>query len=291
MFVSKKDEHGLRRLCTGTIITSNLLATSHECLQLTSKRFHVYDIWKPKGGTSNMIDESQLIISKDPSSPTSSFRIVQIIYNHRFGIHVATKSGPADNLVLIQVEPHFTNVSKGFSPICIPQCGDPVSDLRHQFPYFLGLLDTLSGRAWEFSRGCPEGPGHTTTSTTPAPPQPPATLPPPGSVTGDIVDEDHCDSADDDIEEEDEPLLCFRQTSGKPPKWGDGTLILDSVSDDHRSFLVGTVASRVGTRMWRSGDEGVEYILFNKISGPKPKLRPHWFNLWHSSMYIVYFQD
>lgn len=229
-----------------------------------------------------MIDESQLIVSKDPQNVTSPFTIVQIIYNHRFGINSATKSDPEDDLVLIQVEPHFTSVSKELLPICIPASSDPVTDLRHHSPYFLGLLGSLSGRATNCLGGAttaaptspPEAPppGPSPHPPTEEPP-PSATLPPPGSVTGDVVDEDHCDSLDDDIEEEDEPFLCFRRTSGKPPRWGDGTLILDSLSSDHRSFMIGIIASRSGPRERSAEDEGAEFIHFFKISGTLPLSR------------------
>lgn len=223
----------------------------------------MYDIWRPKGGTRNVLDESDLIISSNPENATSPFIVVQIISSYRYAISSATDSDPEDDIVLIQVEPHFRTVSKTFSPICIPESEAEVDDLRGQSPYFLGFTDSSSERGWDYNSKCSSpSPPRSRRSTSQA-----TSLPLPGSITGTIVDEDHCDAADDDTDEVDESLLCFRQTSGKPPKWGDGTLILNSASDDHRSFLVGLVASQSGAKSRGQDDEGVEYTRFNKISG------------------------
>lgn len=219
-----------------------------------------------------MISESDLIISMHPENATSDFSIVQIIYNHRFGVTSATKSDPEDDIVLIQVHPDFLSVSSQLFPICIPDGSNPkLSDLVGQRPYYSGLLDNSTSRRWSYAAVClgetppvdngPNGPSDTGPFK--------QWLPSPWSVGGIVVNADNCGQNSDNIDEADEPLIRFKRTSGKPPKWGDGTLVLESFASDHRVFLVGITASP-SVEMKRNGDDdSTEYIRFSKISRAK----------------------
>lgn len=115
-------------LCSGIIITTNLLATSHECLQLSQRRYNVFDAWFSRTNSRNMLEISRLGISKSSSTQNQQFEVVQVIYNHRHGIYLATSSHPHDNMVLIQVTPEFTS-DPDLITICIPESADEVGEV------------------------------------------------------------------------------------------------------------------------------------------------------------------
>lgn len=256
LFILKKDAttSSHRHLCTGSIITSNLLATSHKCLEAAGKAFNVYDIWEPAHGSRNMIDKSDIIISTHLENVTNFFSIVQIIYNYRFGVSSATKSDPEDDIVLIQVHPDFKSVSPELSPICIPPAHDKrLGNLVDQHPFYMGFLDNSPSRAWSYGTSCSKEAPFA------------AQLPQPRSVSGSVVNEDECDLGSDDIDEEDEALLCFKRAGGRPPKWGDGALLMDT--GNKKIYLIGITAAP-SVEKERPGDDA-EYIRFSKVSRTK----------------------
>lgn len=243
-------------VCTGTIITSNLLLTSHECLESKGKQFNVYDIWMPRGAPRNMLDKSDLVITIHSGNSEILYSVVQIIYSHRFAVSSATNSTPEDDVVLIQVQPDFKSLSPQVSPICIANGNNPkFQDLRGQYPYYYGFVDNSFPGSWSYGATCSGETG--------------MVLSPPGSVTGNLVNEDDCDQNPDKIDEVDEVLLCFRRTSGKSPKKGDGVLLLDSVSDEPRTFIVGITAANSDEKERPEEDKSAEYIRFSKISRKK----------------------
>lgn len=103
--VDTKTGKGFR---SGTIITSNLLATSHECLELYRKHYNIFDAWFPNSHSRNMLKTLRIVISKFPNSNKTPVRIINITYNYFHGMKLATARHPDENIVLIEVTPEFT---------------------------------------------------------------------------------------------------------------------------------------------------------------------------------------
>lgn len=227
-------------LCSGIIITTNLLATSHECLQLPERRYYVFDAWFSETGSTNMYDIVDLGIAHYPEARSALFKIVNIIYNYRYGVNVATSSHPRNNLALIQVTPEFTAYDF-LSPICIPEREDDLRDLLGQEAYHYGLHQKDSSQEDE----CDMDPG--------------LLEPLPFSISGIVVEDGQCSH---ESHKKNDQLLCFKRIRLGQPRFGEGALFYKSKSIEIRNFLVGISAVKPTV-----GDGGSKLINFSKISG------------------------
>lgn len=244
-------------LCSGIIVTTNLLATSHECLQLPRRQYNVFDSWSPKSGSRNMLNVSRFSVSKTSTTTSSQFRVVRVIYNHRYGVNLASSSHPKYNLVLLQVTPEFTTDSD-LSPICIPERASDLTNLWGQEAYFYGLSGKAKSRGGNQYYGC-EAPTPPTTRPPILPPPPKELDQLPVSISGLIIEESNCSS---EIHSKTGQLLCFHVTSHEKPRFGDGALVYTSKNETNSHFLIGISAVRPP-----SGKDDHELINFSKISG------------------------
>lgn len=266
-------------LCTGTIITSNLLVTSHACLQLANRRYNVYDAWFPKSDKGRNVHQptSYAVSRYSNDAVRTPFSVVGVFFNYRHGVNLATRSDPGDDLVLFQVEPHFSAYpSLKLRPICLPTLSDLTNNLVSQKAYYLGPMAASSkggGRFWNFEETClgikPSSTtsSATTTTTTPTTTRKSTTTtdrslssgelstktnPPDKNFggtpskqnltdnSGQIVVIDMCDKNADDLgSTAEENFICFKGDTNIKPKFGDGALVIHSTRKFRRNFLVG----------------------------------------------------
>lgn len=284
--------------CSGTIITSNLLVTAHNCLQKFPSNpdagFNVFDAWFPSNG--RVYEPKNVVISKSSNSFDSTYKIVSIIYNHRYGVNLAANNHPTDNLVIFRVTPDFTKDPE-LGPVCLPEATYDADELIGKYAYFYGyaaLRQGYNSRSWDYVDKCvgstPPSPPTTTTTTTPSTTTTKSTTtpstttnvdhtviiatdddidfvtlgPPPAAIlqniTGEIMRENECSH---ETFKRDKQLLCFRRAGKKlVPKYGDGALFVESGKTKKRHFLVGTAAG-VDDAM----DDSHELINFSKVPG------------------------
>lgn len=250
-------DSGPPRNCTGTIITSNLLVTSHECLELPGKRFGVYDAWKPHTKPQNMMDYSKIIISTNRTAESGiTFQVVNIIYNSWFGVTSVISGAPEDDLVIIEVSPDFRAKSAYLAPICILEYYDSFEDFVGQGALYnsvaasyeydkLSENNTTEGKSWDYFENCRED------------------FPISGKIFGQIVQDEECGTTLYGIDEEElieNYLMCFKRETFKTAKLAGGQLIIQSMIDDRRNFLVGVAAAR------KFGRNGTKYVPFTPIS-------------------------
>lgn len=93
-----------------------------------------------------MLQMSRLGVWKCPNESASQFTVINVIYNHRYGVYRATSSQARKNLVLIQVTPEFTEDPE-LSPICLSESENELKGLVRQQVYFYGLQGIALSRA------------------------------------------------------------------------------------------------------------------------------------------------
>lgn len=257
-----------RLLCVGTIVTSNLLLITHECLERDHKKFALYDGFSPFGKSQNLYHPDDYRIVKDPDIRISYFKIVKIIFNFRHSIKVTTLPHEYnENLVLLKVTPPFTS-DPDLAPACIPLFGESTRDLRNHEVYYYGVwTEDENPETFKYLEKCVKN--HWNKTLTTAPPkiittdvsnpasrnmnmtstasswmqylklrynssEPAQYL---GSIYGQVIENQAA---------EEQGLLTINRKENKVPKWDSGALFyrsIDVVNEDHRTFIVGTVAS------------------------------------------------
>ncbi|CAL8080533.1 unnamed protein product [Orchesella dallaii] len=112
------------KTCTGTIIASNLIVTSHKCLTLEGKEMNVYDMWKPKGGSNNVVvDKDNYLVTKrfwNNIPAGKEYPVKEIIFNAHYAHNSAQKERyPTNDIMIIVLEEDlFANGTH--VPICVP---------------------------------------------------------------------------------------------------------------------------------------------------------------------------
>lgn len=260
-----------RLLCAGTIISSNLLLITHECVQQDSKPYKIYDWFSPFATSHNLYNPDEYRIVKDPHLRLSYFKIVNIIFNFQHGINVATLSHEDNqNALLIQVTPPFT-LDPELAPVCIPQVSELTDGLRGKEVYYFGLLtedensETLKYldtgvRPWSKTKTTLSfiNDNHTTTTTSAwknylklknQTSEPKNYL---GTIYGQVVQEKIA---------EERSLPTMMRKEKRVPKPGGGAIFHRSITrlNDHRTFIVGTAAS--------ASASSKQAINFNNIAG------------------------
>lgn len=278
MFIVTKEDNKL--LCIGTIIASNLLITSHDCLQRVNRSIGIYDVWSPSETPRNLYNPEEYWMAKDPSSTTSDFRIVNVFYSHQFGVNRAMQpSQHTKNVVLFHVTPDFTT-DLDLCPVCLPKVTDPVENLIGKPAYTYGetVMDTMWRGTWDYLEKCgmnppttspspssssDEGPFVNTTPVTIEPNADELDIPFLDTIYGEVLDDHNCDDFEHEEDETVHQFLCFQQKEQKKAKLGNAALFFRSSPsiDESRFFLIGIAATAP------INNESKQLIQFNKITG------------------------
>lgn len=144
-------QHPPSPICTGTILTSNLVATSHECLLLEGKKLQIYDTWNAhrENRIKNVVNSSEITLAttKDPwTNGGTTYKVKDIILNTRYAINTASfrRNYMADNLALLVVDGNL--FEKGHNSVCLPVWKDGGNggsgDAVHQMGLFYDLGQT-----------------------------------------------------------------------------------------------------------------------------------------------------
>ncbi|CAL8080529.1 unnamed protein product [Orchesella dallaii] len=118
------------KTCTGTIIASNLIVTSHKCLTLEGKEMNIYDVWKPQGGSHNMVDKSDVYVTSkfDNNYPSGAkYTVKDIIFNVNYAYKSALRKKYLANDILIIVLEEDLFANQAHVSICVPPFTESLS--------------------------------------------------------------------------------------------------------------------------------------------------------------------
>lgn len=143
--------------CTATIITSNLIATSHKCLTLVAtKKIQVYDTWNPRpkltaDHAKNLVTPEMITLSSDTSPTNNSVKVKNIILNTHYALSTIVSDGVIDDdLALLVIDGNL--FKQGYSPVCIPTWKEGQnSDVIHQSAKYYDLMLITQMRQGEHS--------------------------------------------------------------------------------------------------------------------------------------------
>lgn len=135
-------------ICTGTILTSNFVATSHECLLLKCEKLEVYESWNVLRENLSYINPSQITLAttRDPwKDKGTTYKVKEIILNTRYALNIASSrsNSMADNLALLVVDGNL--FEKGHNSVCLPQWKDGGNGGSGDVVHQLGLFYDLGG--------------------------------------------------------------------------------------------------------------------------------------------------
>lgn len=119
------DEADQHRVCLGTLVTSNLMVTSHRCVT-KGGHLNIFDTWK-KSGSSNVVDKDMIKVSKEIAPGGLMWRVEEVVYNPHYIISVSTGNFPDDDVLLfkITISNHGTTLwQEKMLPVCLPQPGN-----------------------------------------------------------------------------------------------------------------------------------------------------------------------
>lgn len=251
--------HSSTLACTGTLITTNLVLTSHECLEAPGKHFNVYDAWEP-GKSINMVNITRVAVFTNHSLSEKGvgWFVSKVVYNSWFGTLSATKGPPQDDLVILELPEDFRIKAPFLAPICIQECYDRVENMVGSGAYHYGIVDygiihpsttqrSTPEKNWNYFVNCSEDSSASR------------------RIAGDIVPDKECFAAlyNDETCVDNDYFICFKNDEVASPRIAGGQLILKSKSEDGkgRNFLVGVAA------MQRLGTTGTKYVPFTEIFG------------------------